>query len=114
MRQKSISESMRKRDKALEVKVTILDFCNQFMKQAVRNSKQVGKRSKLQNHASLSLSQNFNCMKSAQIRSFFWSVFSQTLTEYGYLWSKYPYSVRARENTDQKKLHAMMKKKINF
>ena len=45
MRQKSVSESMRKRDKALEVKVTILDFCNQFMKQAVRNSKQVGKRS---------------------------------------------------------------------
>ena len=36
-----------------------------------------------------------NCMKSVQIRSFFWSVFSRIRTEYGDL---------LRENTDQKKL----------
>ena len=43
-------------------------------------------------------------MKSVQTRSFFWSVFSRIRTEYENLHSKYPYSVRIRENTDQKKL----------
>ena len=33
---------------------------------------------------------------------FFWSVFSQIRTEYGYLLCKSPYSARMRENTDQK------------
>ena len=42
-----------------------------------------------------------NCV---QIRSFFWSVFSCTQTEYGDLRSKSPYSVRIQENMDQKKL----------
>ena len=61
-----------------------------------------------------------HCVKIAQIRSFFWSVFSCNPTEYGNLlsgpyfplfrlnteiyWSKYPYLVRIQENTDQKKL----------
>ena len=44
------------------------------------------------------------CVKSDQIRSFFWSVFSSTRTEYGQIRSISPYSVRIRENTDQKKL----------
>ena len=44
------------------------------------------------------------CVKSVQIRSFFWSVFSRVRTEYGDLLHKFPYSVRIRENTDQKKL----------
>ena len=44
------------------------------------------------------------CVKSVQIRSFLWSVFSRIRTEYGYLLRKFPYSVRMRENTDQKKL----------
>ena len=44
------------------------------------------------------------CVKSVQIRSFFWSLFSCIRTEYGYLWSKSPYSVRMQENTDQKHL----------
>ena len=35
----------------------------------------------------------YHCMKSVQIRSFFWSVFSRIRTEYGEI----------RENTDQKK-----------
>ena len=41
-------------------------------------------------------------MKSVQIRSCFWSVFSRTQAEYGDLLRKSPYSTRVRENTDQK------------
>ena len=41
-------------------------------------------------------------VKSAQIRSYFWSVFSCVRTEYGYLLRKSPYSVQIKENTDQK------------
>ena len=44
----------------------------------------------------------FHCMKSVQIRSFSWSVFSRIRTEYGKIRSMSPYSVRMRENTDQK------------
>ena len=44
------------------------------------------------------------CMKSVQIRSFFWPIFSRIRTEYGDLQSKSPYLVQMRENTDQKKL----------
>ena len=44
------------------------------------------------------------CVKSVEIRSFFWSVFSHIRTECGDLFGKSPYSVRIRENTDQKKL----------
>ena len=44
------------------------------------------------------------CVKSVEIRSFFWSVFSRIRTECGDLFGKSPYSVRIRENTDQKKL----------
>ena len=47
---------------------------------------------------------SFHCVESIQIRTFFWSVFSRTRAEYGYLLRKSPYSVRIRENTDQKKL----------
>ena len=43
-------------------------------------------------------------MKSVQIGSFSWSVFPGIRTEYGDLWSKYPYSFRIQENTDQEKL----------
>ena len=46
----------------------------------------------------------FLCVKSVQIRSFFWSVFSCIRTGYGGLRSKSPYPVRIQENTDQKKL----------
>ena len=45
-----------------------------------------------------------HCVKSVQIRSFFWSVFSHVRAEYGEVRSISPYSVRIRENTDQKKL----------
>ena len=48
---------------------------------------------------------NLHCVKSVKIRSFFWSVFSSIQTEYGEIRSISPYSVRMRENTDQKKLH---------
>ena len=44
------------------------------------------------------------CLKSIQMRSFFWSVFFHVRTEYGDLRSKSPYPVRIRENMDQKKL----------
>ena len=43
-------------------------------------------------------------MKSVQIRSFSWFLFSYIRTEYGDLRSKSPYSVRIQGNTDQKKL----------
>ena len=48
---------------------------------------------------------NIHCVKSVQIRSFFWSVFSCIRTEYGDLLRKPPYSVRIQDNTDQKKVH---------
>ena len=43
-----------------------------------------------------------HCVKSAQVRNFFWSVFSCIRTEYRDLLCKYPYSVRTQENTEQK------------
>ena len=43
-----------------------------------------------------------HCVKSVQIRSIFWSVFSKIRTEYGEILRISPYSVRIRENTDQK------------
>ena len=45
-----------------------------------------------------------HCVKSVQMQSFFWSVFSHIWTEYAEVRSISPYSVRMRENTDQKKL----------
>ena len=39
-----------------------------------------------------------HCVKSDQIRSFFWSVFSSIWTEYGEILRISPYSVRTREN----------------
>ena len=57
------------------------------------------------NHPSwLSKIINGHCVKSVQIRSFFWSVFSRIRTEYEEILRISPYSVRMRENTDQKKL----------
>ena len=47
---------------------------------------------------------NKHCMKSVQIRSFFWSVFSRIQTEYGEGLRIPPYLVQMQENTDQKKL----------
>ena len=44
------------------------------------------------------------CVKSVQIKSFFWPAFSCIRTEYGDLLSNSPYSVQIQENTDQKKL----------
>ena len=44
------------------------------------------------------------CVKCVQIRSFFWSVFSRIRAEYGGIRSISRYSVRMRENKDQRKL----------
>ena len=44
-------------------------------------------------------------MKIVQIRCFLWSVFSRIRTEYGEILLISPYSVRMREDTDQKNLH---------
>ena len=49
-------------------------------------------------------SPSHQCVKSVQIRSNFWSVFSCIWTECGEIRSISPYSVRTRENTDQKLL----------
>ena len=43
------------------------------------------------------------CVKTVQVRNFFWSVFPCTLTEYGDLFLKSLYLARIQENTDQKK-----------
>ena len=45
-----------------------------------------------------------HCVKSVQIWSFFWSVFSRIRAEYRDLRSKSQYSVLTRKNVDQKKL----------
>ena len=45
----------------------------------------------------------YTCVKSVQMRSFFSSVFSRIGIEYGEVLRISPYSVRMRENTDQKK-----------
>ena len=45
-----------------------------------------------------------HCMKSVQIRSFFWSINSCIRAKYGDLRSKSPYSLWIQENMDQKKL----------
>ena len=46
-----------------------------------------------------------HCMKSVQIRRFFWYIFSHIRTEYGEIRSISPYSARMREKTDQENLH---------
>ena len=43
-------------------------------------------------------------VKSVQMRSLIWSVFSCIRTEYRDLWSKSSYSAQTRENADQRKL----------
>ena len=43
-----------------------------------------------------------HCVKCVQIRSFFWYVFLRIRTEYGDILRISPYSVRMRENADQK------------
>ena len=55
-------------------------------------------------HTKAKKSLSVHCVKSVQIRSFFWSVFSCIWTEYGEILRISPYSVRMPENTDQKKL----------
>ena len=54
------------------------------------------------NQENFSLFENKHCVKSVQIRSYFWSLFSCIQNDYGHLLSKSPYSVRIQENTDQK------------
>ena len=54
--------------------------------------------------ANSNLQYHIHCVKRVQMRSFFWSVFSRVRTEYGEILRISPYSVRMRENTDQKKL----------
>ena len=47
---------------------------------------------------------SLHCLKSVQMRSFSWPVFSCIRTEYGDSWSKSSYSVQIQENKDYKKL----------
>ena len=47
---------------------------------------------------------NYHCVKSVQLQSFFWSVFSGIRTEYRDLLRKSSSSVRIKENMDHKKL----------
>ena len=59
-------------------------------------------RGMFQRGKTLFLTNILPCVKSVQIRSFFWSAFSGIRTEYGEIQSIPPYSVRMRENTDRK------------
>ena len=52
----------------------------------------------------LAISWQTHCVRSVQIWSFIWSVFSRIQTEYGVLRSKSPYLVQMLENTDHKKI----------
>ena len=45
---------------------------------------------------------SIHCVKSVQIRSFVWSLFSRIRTEYREILRSSPFSVRMRENTEQK------------
>ena len=53
----------------------------------------------------MKLSFTEDCMKSVQMRTFFWSLFSSIRTEYADLRNTSPFSVQIQENTDHKKLH---------
>ena len=53
-------------------------------------------------HKNLNANSAQHFIKSVQIRSFLWSVFSRIQTKYGDLLCKSRYFVRMRENTDQK------------
>ena len=53
--------------------------------------------------APLKILKLLHCVKSVQIRSFYWSVFSRIRTEHGEILRISPCSVRMWENTDQKK-----------
>ena len=60
---------------------------------------------------------NSHCVKKCSYSEFFWSAFSRIRTEYGEIWSISPYSVRMRENKDQKNYehrHFSRSKKIIF
>ena len=59
-------------------------------------------RSFIVNNRLNSLKEAMHCMKSVEIRSNIWSVFSRIQTEYGKILRISPYLVRMRENTDQK------------
>ena len=74
---------------------------NSFSETAENNSREV--------HPNISAAAfvkppTMHCVKSVQIRSFFWSAFSRIRTEYGEIRSISPYLFPKRENTDQKKL----------
>ena len=56
----------------------------------------------------------FHNVKSAQRRSFSWSVFSRIWTEYRHLLCKSPYPGQIRENTDQKNLRICTFLTFNF
>ena len=47
------------------------------------------------------------CVRSVKIQSFFWLIFSRIRIEYEEIRSISPYSVRIRENTDQKKIRIL-------
>ena len=75
-----------------------------YMRLTLSVNSRYSKKKWNQNGDSRDVDLQYHCVKSVQIRSFFWSVFSRIRTEYGNIRS-IPHSdwIR-RENTDQKKL----------
>ena len=63
----------------------------------------------IQNHFCFCLQSSYHCLKSVQIRSFFWCVFSCIRIEYRDLLRKSPYSVRIQEDMDQEKLRITLR-----
>ena len=55
-------------------------------------------------HLAVTCTRTCHCVKSVQMRSFFWSVLPCIQAEYEDLLRKSPYSFQIRESTDQKKL----------
>ena len=55
-----------------------------------------------------------HCVKSVQIRSYFWSVFSRIWTEYGEIQRISPYSVRMPENVDHNSVFGHFSCSLSF
>ena len=90
--------------RVFEIAITKNSCCDIFIYK-VKAPFLFGTKTKLLIHPAIIENTLDHCVKSVQIRSFFWSVFSRIRTEYGETRSISPYSVRMRENKDQKKLH---------
>ena len=95
------------RREEIEVFVILLRLSNKLIPKRIGHWKlEIGPPNRIYIYSEcvLKYTVHLRYVKSVQIRSFFWSVFSCIWTECRDLLLKSPYSVRIQENTDQKKL----------